>query len=90
MTCPFVFPAEHLDFRSTCENSVFRKGSRSERNFPDTPVDFTLVADRTFFLFFISFILLLLILLLLVLSSFGRAYIYTCYKGIVLASIDRN
>lgn len=85
MTCPFVFPAEHLDFRSTCENSVFRKGSRSERNFPDTPVDFTLVADRTFFLFFISFILLLLVL-----SSFGRAYIYTCYKGIVLASIDRN
>lgn len=53
-------------------------------------MDFTLVADRTFFLFFISFILLLLILLLLVLSSFGRAYIYTCYKGIVLASIDRN
>lgn len=45
MTCPFVFLPEHPDFRSTCERSVFRKGSRLERNFLGTPVDFTLVAD---------------------------------------------
>lgn len=48
MTCPFVFLPEHPDFRSTCERSVFRKGSRLERNFLGTPVDFTLVADPAF------------------------------------------
>lgn len=56
MTCQFVFLPEHPDFRSTCERSVFRKGSRLERNFLGTPVDFTLVADPAFSLSFSFFL----------------------------------
>lgn len=53
-TCPFVFLPEYPDFRSTRERSVFRKGSRSKRNFQGTPASFTLVGDRTFFHSFFS------------------------------------